>query len=135
LVKTFFLLDFLELEFYLLSEIKLLFENYLFVLNSISESLKSNSFIVSDFNLNELLICLLFLLILYYIIEYFNKTVLKLNNIFEAFWLYVIFPTVNNLYSSFLFKIYWIYVFNLPKSFSYIIFYNAMASCLPSYWS
>ena len=135
MVKTFFLLDFLELEFYLLSEIKLLFENYLFVLNSISESLKSNSFIVSDFNLNELLICLLFLLILYYIIEYFNKTVLKLNNIFEAFWLYVIFPTVNNLYSSFLFKIYWIYVFNLPKSFSYIIFYNAMASCLPSYWS
>jgi len=135
LVKTFFLLDFLGLEFYLLSEIKLLFENYLFVLNSISESLKSNSFIVSDFNLNELLICLLFLLILYYIIEYFNKTVLKLNNIFEAFWLYVIFPTVNNLYSSFLFKIYWIYVFNLPKSFSYIIFYNAMASCLPYYWS
>ena len=135
MVKTFFLLDFLGLEFYLLSEIKLLFENYLFVLNSISESLKSNSFIVSDFNLNELLICLLFLLILYYIIEYFNKTVLKLNNIFEAFWLYVIFPTVNNLYSSFLFKIYWIYVFNLPKSFSYIIFYNAMASCLPYYWS
>jgi hypothetical protein len=135
LVKTFFLLDFLELEFYLLSEIKLLFENYWFVLNSISESLKSNSIIVSDFNLNELLICLLFLLILYYIIEYFNKTVLKLNNIYEAFWLYVIFPIVNNLYSSFLFKIYWIYVFNFPKSFSYIIFYNAMASCLPSYWS
>ena len=135
MVKTFFLLDFLELEFYLLSEIKLLFENYWFVLNSISESLKSNSIIVSDFNLNELLICLLFLLILYYIIEYFNKTVLKLNNIYEAFWLYVIFPIVNNLYSSFLFKIYWIYVFNFPKSFSYIIFYNAMASCLPSYWS